>query len=171
MEGIICNNACTTAVVYLRAGAHFKVYGKINDNTSTDNCAALYIVTNGAASHATLEPGGEICNNTNNGSKYGAAVELQQGNCSFTMNGGTISGNSGPCGAVQVHKDSAKFIMETGGEVTGNTSKTGKEAGIYVEYETPTVELNAGKAQSVTLAANVSALPSKGHIYISDRFV
>lgn len=168
-EGIICNNACTTAVVYLRAGAHFKVYGKINDNTSTGNCAALYIVTNGAASHATLEPGGEICNNTNNGSKYGAAVELQQGNCSFTMNGGTISGNSGPCGAVQVHKDSAKFIMN-GGEVTGNTSKTGKEAGIYVEYKTPTVELKAGKAQSVTLAANVSASPSKGHVYISDRF-
>ena len=168
-EGIICNNACTTAVVYLRAGAHFKVYGKINDNTSTGNCAALYIVTNGAASHATLEPGGEICNNTNNGSKYGAAVELQQGNCSFTMNGGTISGNSGPCGAVQVHKDSAKFIMN-GGEVTGNTSKTGKEAGIYVEYKTPTVELKAGKAQSVTLAANVSASPRKGHVYISDRF-
>ena len=168
-EGIICNNACTTAVVYLRAGAHFKVYGKINDNTSTGNCAALYIVTNGAASHATLEPGGEICNNTNNGSKYGAAVELQQGNCSFTMNGGTISGNSGPCGAVQVHKDSAKFIMN-GGEVTGNTSKTGKEAGIYVEYKTPTVELKAGKAQSVTLAANVSASPSKGHVYIADRF-
>ena len=168
-EGIICNNACTTAVVYLRAGAHFKVYGKINDNTSTGNCAALYIVTNGAASHATLEPGGEICNNTNNGSKYGAAVELQQGNCSFTMNGGTISGNSGPCGAVQVHKDSAKFIMNSG-EVTGNTSTTGGEAGIYVEAKTPTVELKAGKAQSVTLAANVSASPSKGHVYISDRF-
>lgn len=129
----------------------------------------LYIVVNGGDSHATLEPGGEICNNTNKGNKYGAAVELQQGSCSFTMNGGTISGNSGPCGAVQVHKGSAKFIMN-GGEVTGNTSKTGKEAGIYVEYETPTVELNAGKAQSVTLAANVSALPSKGHIYISDRF-
>jgi uncharacterized repeat protein (TIGR02543 family) len=168
-EGIICNNACTTAAVYLRADAQFKIYGKINDNTSTDNCAALFIVTNGGASHATLEPGGEICSNTNGGSKYGAAVELQQGSCSFTMNGGTISGNSGPCGAVQVHKDSAKFTMN-GGEVTGNTSTTGGEAGIYVEYKTPTVELNAGKAQSVTLAANVSASPSKGHIYISDRF-
>ena len=168
-EGIICNNACSTAAVYLRAGAQFKVYGKINDNTSTGNCAALFIVTNGAASHATLEPGGEICSNTNGGSKYGAAVELQQGSCSFTMNGGTISGNKGPCGAVQVHKDSAKFIMN-GGEVTGNTSTTGGEAGIYVEAKTPTVELNAGKAQSVTLAANVSASPSKGHIYISDRF-
>ncbi len=168
-EGIICNNACSTAAVYLRAGAQFKVYGKINDNTSTGNCAALFIVTNGAASHATLEPGGEICSNTNGGGKYGAAVELQQGSCSFTMNGGTISGNKGPCGAVQVHKDSAKFIMN-GGEVTGNTSTTGGEAGIYVEAKTPTVELNAGKAQSVTLAANVSALPNKGHIYISDRF-
>lgn len=168
-EGIICNNACTTAAVYLRADAQFKIYGKINDNTSTGNCAALFIVTNGAASHATLEPDGEICSNTNGGSKYGAAVELQQGSCSFTMNGGTISGNSGPCGAVQVHKDSAKFIMNSG-EVTGNTSTTGGEAGIYVEAKTPTVELNAGKAQSVTLAANVSASPSKGHIYISDRF-
>lgn len=168
-EGIICNNACTTAAVYLRADAQFKIYGKINDNTSTGNCAALFIVTNGAASHATLEPGGEICNNTNGGSKYGAAVELQQGSCSFTMNGGTISGNSGPCGAVQVHKDSAKFIMNSG-EVTGNTSTTGGEAGIYVEAKTPTVELNAGKAQSVTLAANVSASPSKGHVYIADRF-
>ena len=168
-EGIICNNACSTAAVYLRADAQFKIYGKINDNTSTGNCAALFIVTNGAASHATLEPGGEICSNTNGGSKYGAAVELQQGSCSFTMNGGTISGNKGPCGAVQVHKDSAKFIMN-GGEVTGNFSTTGSEAGIYVEAKTPTVELNAGKAQSVTLAANVSASPSKGHIYISDRF-
>mgnify|MGYP004515012089 CR=1 FL=1 len=168
-DGSIHDNACATAVVYLRAGAQFKVYGKINDNTSTDKCAALYIVTNGNSSHATLEPGGEICNNTNKGDKYGAAVELQQGNCSFTMNGGTISGNKGPCGAVQVHKDSAKFIMN-GGEVTGNTSTPGKEAGIYVEAGTPTVELNAGKAQSVTLAANVSTASSKGHIYISDRF-
>lgn len=168
-DGSIHDNACATAVVYLRAGAEFTIRGKINNNTSTDKCAALYIVTNGNSSHATLEPGGEICSNTNGGSKYGAAVELQQGNCSFTMNGGTISGNKGPCGAVQVHKDSAKFIMN-GGEVTGNTSTTGGEAGIYVEYKTPTVELNAGKAQSVTLAADVSTAPSKGHVYISDRF-
>ena len=82
-EGIICNNACTTAAVYLRAGAQFKIHGKISDNTSTGNCAALYIVTNGDSSHATLEQGGEICNNTNSGSKYGAAVELQAGQLLF----------------------------------------------------------------------------------------
>lgn len=171
-DGIIHKNELAShGAAYVHNSSNLTIYGKINDNHSSSglNAAALYIVVNGGDSHATLEPGGEICNNTNKGNKYGAAVELQQGSCSFTMNGGTISGNSGPCGAVQVHKGSAKFIMN-GGEVTGNTSKTGKEAGIYVEYETPTVELNAGKAQSVTLAANVSALPNKGHIYISDRF-
>ena len=171
-DGIIHKNELTShGAAYVHNSSNLTIYGKINDNYSSSgkNAAALFIVPNGAASHATLEPGGEICNNTNNGNKYGAAVELQQGSCSFTMNGGTISGNSGPCGAVQVHKDSAKFIMN-GGEVTGNTSTTGGEAGIYVEYKTPTVELNAGKAQSITLAANVSVLPSKGHVYISDRF-
>ena len=171
-DGIIHKNELTShGAAYVHNSSNLTIYGKINDNYSSSgkNAAALFIAPNGGDSHATLELGGEICNNTNNGSKYGAAVELQQGNCSFTMNGGTISGNSGPCGAVQVHKGSAKFIMN-GGEVTGNTSTTGGEAGIYVENGTPTVELNAGKAQSVTLAANVSASPSKGHVYIADRF-
>ena len=171
-DGIIHKNELTShGAAYVHNSSNLTIYGKINDNYSSSgkNAAALFIAPNGGDSHATLEPGGEICSNTNGGSKYGAAVELQQGSCSFTMNGGTISGNKGPCGAVQVHKDSAKFIMN-GGEVTGNTSTTGGEAGIYVEAKTPTVELKAGKAQSITLAANVSALPSKGHIYISDRF-
>ena len=171
-DGIIHKNELAShGAAYVHNSSNLTIYGKINDNYSSSgqNAAALYIVTNGGDSHATLEPGGEICNNTNGGSKYGAAVELQQGSCSFTMNGGTISGNSGPCGAVQVRKGSAKFIMN-GGKVTGNTSTTRGEAGIYVEDGTPTVELKAGKAQSVTLAKNVSASPSKGHVYISDRF-
>ena len=171
-DGIIHKNELTShGAAYVHNSSNLTIYGKINDNYSSSgkNAAALFIAPNGGDSHATLEQGGEICNNTNSGSKYGAAVELQQGSCSFTMNGGTISGNSGPCGAVQVHKGSAKFIMNDG-EVTGNTSTTGGEAGIYVENGTPTVELNAGKAQSVTLAANVSASPSKGHVYIADRF-
>ena len=171
-DGIIHKNELIShGAAYVHNSSNLTIYGKINDNysSSDQNAAALFIVNNGPASYATLEQGGEICNNTNGGSKYGAAVELQQGSCSFTMNGGTISGNSGPCGAVQVHKGSAKFIMN-GGKVTGNTSTTRGEAGIYVEDGTPTVELKAGKAQSVTLAKNVSASPSKGHVYISDRF-
>ena len=168
-EGNIHNNACTTAVVYLRAGAQLTIYGKINDNASTGNCAALYIVTNGNSSHAILETGGEICNNSNGGSKYGAAVEVQQGDCSFTVNGGKVVGNSGPLGAIQVHKGSAKFIMN-GGELTGNISTTDGETGVYIENGTPTAELNAGKAQSITLVKNVSSQMDMGHVYISDRF-
>ena len=176
-EGIIHDNACATAVVYLRGGAQLKILGKINDNTSSGNCAALFIVTHGGSSHATLEPSGEICNNTNNGSKYGAAVDLQQGECSFTMNGGTISGNQGPLGAIHLHKNSPKFIMN-GGEVTDNTNTnaTVVEPGIYVEKgnisssSMPTVELNGGTAQSITLAADVSTQTDKGHVYISDQF-
>ena len=171
-EGSIHHNACATAVVYLRGNANFTIRGKINDNASSNskNCATIFIVTNGGSSHATLEAGGEICNNINNGIKYGAAVEVQQGDCSFTMKGGKIIGNKGPLGAIQVHKGSAKFIMN-GGEVTDNIStKQDGEAGIYIEDGTPTVELNAGKAQSVTLNRNVSALSAKGNIYISDHF-
>ena len=105
-DGIIHKNELAShGAAYVHNSSNLTIYGKINDNHSSSglNAAALYIVVNGGDSHATLEPGGEICNNTNKGNKYGAAVELQQGSCSFTMNGGTISGNSGPCGAVQVH--------------------------------------------------------------------
>ena len=168
-DGNIHDNKCGTAVVYLRADAQFTIRGKINDNNSIGNCAALYIVTNGGSSHATLEDGGEICNNINNGSKYGAAVEVQQGECSFTMEGGKITGNEGPFGAIQVHKGSPVFIMN-GGEVTDNISTSGGEAGIYVENGTPTVKLNNGKAQSITLKENVSAQTDKGNIYVSDSF-
>ena len=168
----IDHNSNRTCIVYLNNGATLDIFGKINDNQSegTESCAALFVVSNGASAHAILEEGGEICNNTNGGSKYGAAVDIQQGNCSFTMNGGKITDNRGPLGAIQVHKDSAKFIMN-GGEVTDNTStKTDGEAGIYVENGTPTVELNKGTAQSITLAKNVAAQSLKGNIYISEKF-
>lgn len=169
--GSIHDNACNTAVVYLRAGANFTVHGKINNNKSSGNCAALFLVTNGASSHAVLESGGEICGNKNGGSKYGTAVEVQQGESSFTMNGGIISGNSGPLGAIQVHKGSPKLIMNGGKVVDNLSSDVNGEAGIFVESGTPTVELNAGQAQSLTLAQNVLSQAAKGHIFISDGFV
>lgn len=178
-DGIIHKNKLAShGAAYVHNSSNLTIYGKINDNYSSSgkNAAALFIVNNGPASHATLEQGGEICNNTNNGSKYGAAVELQQDNCSFTMNGGTISGNQGPLGAIHLHKNSPKFIMN-GGEVTDNTNTnaTGGEPGIYVEKGStpssmPTVELNGGTAQSITLAADVSTQTDKGHVYISDQF-
>lgn len=68
-KGFIHDNQCATAVVYLRGGSQLTIRGKINDNESTGNCAAVFVVTNGGASHATLEAGGEICGNINGGKK------------------------------------------------------------------------------------------------------
>lgn len=172
-NGSIHDNQCATAVVYLRGGSQLTIRGKINDNESTGNCAAVYIVTNGGASHATLEAGGEICGNINGGVKYGAAVDLQQDTCSFTMNGGKITGNKGPLGAVQIHKGQATLIMN-GGEISGNelSEKTdgNADANVYLNNDKPKAILNAGILQSITIAHDVSSTLANGNIYISDQF-
>lgn len=170
-KGFIHDNQCATAVVYLRGGSQLTIRGKINDNESTGNCAAVFVVTNGGASHATLEAGGEICGNINGGKKYGAAVDLQQGACSFTMNGGKITGNKGPLGAVQIHKGQAALIMN-GGEISGNvlSGNADADANVYLNRNEPKAILNAGILQSITIAHDVSSTLANGNIYISDQF-
>ena len=172
-NGFIHDNQCATAVVYLRGGSQLTIRGKINDNESTGNCAAVFVVTNGGASHATLVAGGEICGNINGGEKYGAAVDLQQGACSFTMNGGKISGNKGPLGAVQIHKGQATLIMN-GGEISGNVlsekANGNPDANVYLNENEPKAILNAGILQSITIDHSVSSTLANGNIYISDQF-
>ena len=170
-KGFIHDNQCATAVVYLRGGSQLTIRGKINDNESTGNCAAVFVVTNGGASHATLEAGGEICGNINGGKKYGAAVDLQQGACSFTMNGGKITGNKGPLGAVQIHKGQAALIMN-GGEISGNvlSGNADADANVYLNENKPKAILNAGILQSITIDHSVSSTLANGNIYISDQF-
>lgn len=172
-NGFIHDNQCATAVVYLRGGSQLTIRGKINDNESTGNCAAVFVVTNGGASHATLEAGGEICGNINGGEKYGAAVDLQQDVCSFTMNGGKITGNKGPLGAVQIHKNQAALIMN-GGEISGNVLSEkpngNADANVYLNGGEPKAILNAGILQSITIAHNVRSTLANGNVYISDQF-
>jgi len=172
-KGFIHDNQCATAVVYLRGGSQLTIRGKINDNESTGNCAAVFVVTNGGASHATLEAGGEICGNINGGKKYGAAVDLQQDVCSFTMNGGKITGNKGPLGAVQIHKNQAALIMN-GGEISGNVLSEkaigNPDANVYLNRNEPKAILNAGILQSITIAHDVSSTLANGNVYISDQF-
>lgn len=170
-KGFIHDNQCATAVVYLRGGSQLTIRGKINDNESTGNCAAVFVVTNGGASHATLEAGGEICGNINGGKKYGAAVDLQQGACSFTMNGGKITGNKGPLGAVQIHKGQAALIMN-GGEISGNvlSGNADADANVYLNEKEPKAILNAGILQSITIDHSVNSTLANGNIYISDQF-
>ena len=170
-KGFIHDNQCATAVVYLRSGSQLTIRGKINDNRSSGKCAAVFVVTNGGASHATLEAGGEICGNINGGKKYGAAVDLQQGACSFTMNGGKITGNKGPLGAVQIHKGQAALIMN-GGEISGNvlSGNADADANVYLNEKEPKAILNAGILQSITIAHDVNSTLANGNVYISDQF-
>ena len=140
---------------------------------SRTNCAALHVVKKaGDVSHAVLEDRGEICGNVNKGTKYGSAVEVQQGTCSFTMNGGKITGNKGPMGAIQVHKGDARFIMN-GGTVTENEAigNVVAEAGVYLsDTDFPSAELKAGTLQSITVGSKVRSRLEKGNVYLADGF-
>ena len=74
-DGIIHKNELTShGAAYVHNSSNLTIYGKINDNYSSSgkNAAALFIAPNGGDSHAILEEGGEICNNTNGGKKYAA---------------------------------------------------------------------------------------------------
>lgn len=137
-KGFIHDNQCATAVVYLRGGSQLTIRGKINDNESTGNCAA---------------------------------VDLQQGACSFTMNGGKITGNKGPLGAVQIHKGQAALIMN-GGEISGNvlSGNADADANVYLNEKEPKAILNAGILQSITIDHSVNSTLANGNIYISDQF-
>ncbi|MDF9866502.1 hypothetical protein OKW22_000053 [Bacilli bacterium PM5-3] len=139
---IIKNNNTWAGTVYVVNGANVIVKGKIQNNKSIDRGGGLYIVTNGAASHATLENTGEISGNSS--TRTGGGVELQQGTSSFTMNGGKIINNTAISGggAIAIGKGNAKFIMN-GGEISGNTS-IGKVGGVYLYSEKVNVNINSG---------------------------
>ena len=170
----IDHNSNSIWIVYLNDGATLDIFGKINDNQSegTANCAALYVVSNGAPAHAILEKGGEICNNKNNGTKYGAAVELQQGECSFTMNGGTITGNCGPFGAVYVHKGNNALIVNNGTIENNVCTGSNKEANVFLDGNgAATAQLNSGNSgniESITVSSSVTGDFTKGSVFIGN---
>ena len=82
----------------------------------TNNNTALVYVTGHDASF-TMAGNASLTDNTNNGSSNGGGVRVEDG--AFTMNGGTISGNSGTTGAGGAV--SGTFTMN-GGTISGNTT-------------------------------------------------
>ena len=167
--GIISGNKTSSiATVYVQSGTVAHFYGKISENEAP--AGAIFVVTNGGDSHAYLYDSAEIINNISTG-KYGV-IEVQQGNCSFTMNGGTISGNKAKAGAVQLRKDNAKIIIN-GGYIINNELLDGGngDAGVFVTGGTNlTVELNGGTLQSITVDTPVIGKKENGHIEVDSGF-
>lgn len=167
--GVIENNTTDNiATAYIHSGSVAHIYGKIIGNKAP--AGALYIVTNGGSSYGYLYDGAEIINNESTG-KYGV-IEVQQGDCTFTMNGGTVSGNKAKAGAIQVRKANAKFIMN-GGVVDNNELLAGGtgDAGVYAtEGSNLTIELKKGTLQSVSIDTGLLGKKSNGHVYIAEGF-
>ena len=108
--------------------------------------------------------GGTITGNHANGSGGGVCIEGTNG--SFTMYGGTITKNSatGSGGGVYVDGERSSFIMY-GGTITNN-SATGSGGGVYVGEETKTYVWVGGNAQ---IAGNKAGTNKDSGIYFSDN--
>ena len=108
--------------------------------------------------------GGTITGNHVNGSGGGVCIEGTNG--SFTMYGGSITNNSatGSGGGVYVDGERSSFIMY-GGTITNN-SATGSGGGVYVGKETKTYVWVGGNAQ---IAGNKAGTNKDSGIYFSDN--
>ena len=135
----IHNNVCAYGVIYTQgSNGVIDIYGKINNNVSTDRGGALVLANNGTHVEANMYEGAEMCNNVSY--QTGGAVMVSCG--TFTMNGGTISENISGAGNVEdadkvgggvYVRRSGRFIMR-GGEISENAA-AGIGGSIAVELE------------------------------------
>ena len=141
----IHDNRCAYGVIYAQADPDEKgncgvidLYGKINNNLSTDRGGAIAMANNASYIEINMYPGAEMCNNVS--TQTGGAVLVSDGK--FTMYGGTISGNISGAGrspdgdavggGVYVRRG-GQFVMN-GGEITHN-SAVGTGGGIAFEAD------------------------------------
>lgn len=125
-NGRILNNRAYYGAVYINGtDEHLDIYGKINGNISTDRGGGVVLSNNGGNHNAAMYEGAEICNNK--AEQTGGGTMISKG--TFTMYGGTISGNiSGT--------NSAKGEADRIGGVCFDASDYGGTV--------PKIELNAG---------------------------
>ena len=86
----IHHNTNAYGVIYTQGtNGVIDIYGKLNDNVSTDRGGALVLANNGSHVEVNMYDGAEMCRNVSH--QTGGAVMVSCG--TFTMNGGTISDN------------------------------------------------------------------------------
>ena len=164
----IHHNRCNYGVIYAQSHRDqngnctvIHLYGKINNNITTDRAGAIAMANNGSYLEVYMHSGAEMCNNVS--TQTGGAILVSDGK--FTMYGGTISGNISGAGrssdgdavggGVYVRRG-GQFVM-LGGEITNN-SAVGVGGGIafdaqdmngtvpYVEIRGGTISNNMGNA-------------------------
>lgn len=153
-NGKILNNRAFYGAVYINGtDEHLDIYGKINGNISTDRGGGVVLSNNGGNHNAAMYEGAEICNNK--AEQTGGGTMISKG--TFTMNGGTISGNISGTNSAKDEADrigggvfvrrGGQFIMNGGAIENNATTAFGGgvcfDAGDYTGM-VPKIELNAG---------------------------
>ncbi len=176
VNGAILNNRANYGTIYINgADEQLDIYGKINGNICTNRGGGVVLSNNGSNQNATMYPGAEICNNTCE--QTGGGVMVSMG--TFTMKGGTISGNiSGTNttddkdkvgGGVFVRRG-GQFIMD-GGVIEHNTA-TGIGGGVCFDASdnggmVPKVELNSGTIENNLMNAAITVDSTNNTVTVS----
>ena len=164
-NGRILNNRAFYGAVYINGtDEHLDIYGKINGNISTDRGGGVVLSNNGGNHNAAMYEGAEICNNK--AEKTGGGTMISKG--TFTMNGGTISGNISGTDSAKGEADrigggvfvrrGGQFIMN-GGAIENNAT-TAFGGGVCFDASddggtVPKIELNAGTISNNLMQATV----------------
>lgn len=164
-NGRILNNHAHYGAVYINGtDEHLDIYGKINGNICTDRGGGVVLSNNGGNHNAAMYEGAEICNNK--AEKTGGGTMISKG--TFTMNGGTISGNISGTNSAKGEADrigggvfvrrGGQFIMN-GGAIENNAA-TAFGGGICFDASdysgmVPRIELNAGTIRNNLMQVTV----------------
>ena len=164
-NGRILNNRAYYGAVYINGtDEHLDIYGKINGNICTDRGGGVVLSNNGKNHNATMYEGAEICNNK--AGQTGGGAMISQG--TFTMNGGTISGNISGTDSAKSEADrigggvfvrrGGQFIMN-GGAIENNAT-TAFGGGVCFDASdyggtVPKIELNAGTIRNNLMRVTV----------------
>ena len=164
-NGAILNNHANYGAIYINGtDEQLDIYGKINGNICTDRGGGVVLSNNGGNHNATMYEGAEICNNK--AEQTGGGIMISKG--TFTMNGGTISGNISGTDSTKSEADrigggvfvrrGGQFIMN-GGAVENNAA-TAFGGGVCFDASdyggmVPKVELNDGTINNNLMQATI----------------
>ena len=170
----IHNNICNYGVIYTQgSNGVIAIYGKINNNISTDRGGALTLANNGTHVEANMYDGAEMCGNVSY--QTGGAVMVSCG--TFTMYGGTISDNISGAGNVGAEdqvgggvyvRRGGQFIMN-GGTISGNAAGSvgGNIGFVAQDYNNivPYIQLNGGTIQNGKMNATITGSAQDGYSF------